>query len=321
MSRRSCTFGRGACLGAILAGVLAIATAALADPAPEPSPEAREANAHALELDAAGKFPEALAEFQRAYDLSPSFRILYNVARTARLCQDFARSLVAYRRFLEEGGADVEGSQRAIAEQQIAELSGLVGWVIVRGYDDTSVALDGDGAAPISTEPRPVNPGAHAVHATRGPTSIDRSFTVRAGATVDVDVKIEKPKVAPVVPEPYRFPSVVTVVGWVTTGLFTGASVATGVAALALAEDLSDDVYVGPAVAPPPGSPLADKAERLDRLTTATDVLMGFAVVTGVAAITFSMIDGLSAPDKEAPPSPAIFVVPTLGGARIGGSF
>lgn len=307
----------------VLAGVLVIAfaTAAAAAPAVEPSPEARAANAHALELDAEGKFPEALAEFQRAYDLSPSFRILYNVARTARLCQDFARSLVAYRRFLEEGGADVEGSQRVIAEQQIAELSGLVGWVIVRGDGETSVSFDDGPATPTSSEPRPMNPGAHTVHATRAGTSIDRTFTARAGATIDVDVTIAQPKVVPVAPEPFRFPSVITVVGWVTTGLFTGASVATGVAALALAEDLSDDVYVGPATTPPPDSPIAEKAERLDRLTTATDVLMGFAVVTGVAAITFSMIDGLSAPDADSPPSPAIFVAPTLGGARLWGTF
>lgn len=292
---------------------------AYAAPAVEPSPEARAANAHALELDQAGEFPQALAEFQRAYDLSPSFRILYNIARTARLTQDFARSLVAYKRFLEEGAADVDGAQRTIAEQQIVELSALVGWVVTRGKPGTDVAIDRREPLPLSSEPRPLNPGPHTLHATREGQTADRAIVVRAGETIEVDLSIEPPKKRPVVEDPFRFPSAITVVGWVGTGLFAGASAATGIAALALSADLSDDTYVGPADTPPPGSPLADKAERLDQLATATDVLMGFAVVSGVAAITFSMIDGLSAPDAETPR--ALFVVPTLRGVVVGGTF
>jgi hypothetical protein len=301
------------------------ARAASAAPAAEPSPEARAANAHALELDEAGRFPEALAEFQRAYDLSPSFRILYNVARTARLSQDFARSLAAYRRFLNEGGGDVDAPQRTIAEQQITELSALVGWVIVSGKPGTGVSLDHAASETLSGEPRPVNPGAHTIHAALGEGTIERTFAVRAGETAKVDVTIEpRPKrIDPPLEQPFRFPSVVTVASWVATGLFTGATVATGTAALALSSDLADDVYVGPASAPAPGSPIASKATRLEQLTTATNVLLGLAVASGVAAITFSMIDGLAAPDADPreTPTPTVFVGPSVAGVGVWGAF
>ncbi|MFO0614056.1 MAG: hypothetical protein U0414_15795 [Polyangiaceae bacterium] len=304
--------------------ICGVGRSAWAEPAGEPSPEARAANAHALELDEAGKFSEALAEFQRAYDLSPSFRILYNVARTARLTQDFARSLTTYRRFLREGGADVDPPQRTIAEQQITELTALVGWVIVSGRSGTGVSFDRGATETLSVEPQAVNPGPHVVRAELGADSVERAFTVRAGETTRVDVSIDPvPKMLPTTPEPFRFPSVVTVAAWVTTGLFTGATVATGTAALALSSDLSDDVYVGPASTPAPGSPIASKAGRVDQLTTATNVLLGLAVASGAAAIAFSMIDGLAAPDADAKenPTPTVFLSPSTGGVIIWGAF
>lgn len=302
--------------------LIAAAPRARAD-ASDPSPEARAANARALELDEKGQYAEALGEFQHAYDLSPSYRILYNIARTSRLTQDFARSLSAYQRFLTEGGADVDPAQRAISERQIAELSSLVGWIVVSGRDGTTLSVDGRGAAPLSMEPLPLNPGAHTAHAALGSQSLDRTFTVRAGETAKVDVTIEAPKRIVPPPEPFRFPSVITVASWVTTGLFAGASVATGAAALALSDDLADDVYVGPATSPEPNTPIADKASRLDQLTTATNVLMGLGVVSGVASIAFSMIDGLSAPDapSEAASTPVVQVLPTPNGVLVRGTF
>lgn len=288
----------------------------------EPSPEARAANARAIEFDEKGQFAEALGEFQHAYDLSPSYRILYNIARTARLTQDFARSLAAYQRFLAEGGSDVDPAQRGIAERQIVELSGLVGWVIVSGRTGTTLSFDGRPDAPLPSEPQPLNPGAHTARAALGDQFLDRAFTVKAGETAKIDLTIEPPKVIAPREEPFRFPSVITVASWVTTSLFAGASVATGAAALALSDDLADDVYVGPATSPAPGTPIADKAARLDQLSTATNVLMGIGVVSGVASIAFSMIDGLAAPDAPGDaPSTVVLVLPTPQGVLIRGSF
>src|SRR5690606_6977251 len=45
---------------------------------------ARQRFRRGLELTAAGRLAEALAEFQAAYDLSPTYRILYNIGQVSR---------------------------------------------------------------------------------------------------------------------------------------------------------------------------------------------------------------------------------------------
>jgi tetratricopeptide (TPR) repeat protein len=49
-------------------------------------------------------YQEALVEFQRAYQLSPNYRVLYNIARTAGLLKNHALALESFQRYLEEGG-------------------------------------------------------------------------------------------------------------------------------------------------------------------------------------------------------------------------
>ena len=85
------------CLGAAVC--FARASEAACGPAPkvgEPSAEAKQAYETALDLSKDGRFGEALAAYQRAYDLSPSYVILYNLGKAAALSGDATRAYHAY---------------------------------------------------------------------------------------------------------------------------------------------------------------------------------------------------------------------------------
>lgn len=274
-----------------------------------PSPEARAANSEALELSKNGHYAEALEKFQRAYDLSPSYVILYNIGRMARFTQDFARSLTAFQRFLNEG-KDIETSHRSEVEQEIAALASLVAWVTVKTDAGAHVFVDGQevGVAPIDRK-IPMNPGARSFRADKAGASVTKDITLKAGDASNVVLDFEKPPVTvpkPVVNDRFRFPSGVVVAAWVVTGAFTAGAVVTGTAAIVTSNSLKSDVYVGPARAPSPDSPIAKKASRVNTLATASNAFIATAIVAGSAAIAFSIVDAVAGPaqDPSKEPSP-----------------
>ena len=82
--------------------------------------EARAHYHHGLALFNEGRFAEARAEFEAGYDLQPLPLFLFNAAQAARRAGERARALELYKRFV---AADPESSQRAEADQHIAELA------------------------------------------------------------------------------------------------------------------------------------------------------------------------------------------------------
>ena len=273
-----------------------------------PSPEARAANAKALELSNEGKYAEALEQFQRAYDLSPSYVILYNIGRMARYSQDFARSLTAFQRYLKDGGSEIEASKRSEAEQEIASLTSLVAWASINVEAGAHVSIDGReiGVSPIAQK-LPLNPGARSFRAEKAGAVVSKDLTLKAGDTTAVLLEFEKPGGhEPIAPRgnPFRFPSGVVVAAWVTTGVFTAASIATGTAALVTSSDLEDDVYVGPGRAPAPDSSIAKKAKRVEAFAAATDALVVVAAISGAAAISFTIVDAIAGPAQDPKKAP-----------------
>lgn len=275
-----------------------------------PSPEARAANAKALELSKAGNYAEALEQFQRAYDLSPSYVILYNIGRMARLTQDFARGLRAFQQYLNEGGIEIDAARRSEVEQDVASLTSLVCWTSIRAESGARVSVDGRdlGVAPIDQK-IPVNPGARTFRAEKGGAVVTKDVSAKAGETLQV--VLEAQKEGPVVgPKPtssgFRFPTGVVVASWVATGAFTATAVATGVSAIATSSSLKSDVYVGPAHAPKPDSDIAKKQGRVRALATASNAFVAASIVVGTAALTFTIVDAALAPNQDrTKPKPA----------------
>src|SRR5262245_40958223 len=75
----------------------------------------------------AHQYTKALAGFTRAYELAPSFRIQYNIATVSEQLGDRAGALIAFERYLKEGGALIQPKRVEEVEQRITALAKQVG--------------------------------------------------------------------------------------------------------------------------------------------------------------------------------------------------
>jgi tetratricopeptide (TPR) repeat protein len=66
-----------------------------------------------------GSFEAALAEFRKAYQLSPNYRLLYNIALTYFDIHDYVSSIKNLKQYVQEGGSDLTPERR----RQVSELT------------------------------------------------------------------------------------------------------------------------------------------------------------------------------------------------------
>src|SRR6478752_5225126 len=88
--------------------MLAVATPAVAAPKDGPSAAQKEADRHfksGVALYKENKYSEALAEFERAYEIAPHPLVLYNIATCHRELSQYGDAVKFYRRFIKEGPA------------------------------------------------------------------------------------------------------------------------------------------------------------------------------------------------------------------------
>jgi hypothetical protein len=104
----------------------------------------------------------ALVEFQRAYELAPSYKILFNIAQVEMELQDHAGAFKAYTRYVKEGGPDIAPARLAQVNAEIERLRGRVGFLAIQASAGAMVLVDDAhvGYAPLP-EPVAVNAGRH----------------------------------------------------------------------------------------------------------------------------------------------------------------
>ncbi len=288
-----------------LAAVPARADGSRCGPVPpitEPTEEARAVYESAKEHARHDRYDEALAAYQRAYDLSPSYVILFNIGKAAELTGDAARAIVAYECHLEHGGADVDATRQAEVTAAVRALEKKVGLIALQ-IDEPGARVTIDGT-PVGVSPiqalLPVNPGKRLVQV-QGSRAESRAIEVVAAERLALEFTLAKP-VAPERPPPFRFPSGVVGAAWILTGLLGASTAVTGTLAIIGAKDIEGEVYLGPARMPPPGSGLEEKIERTEALSVAADALLTALLITGSAAITFSVVNAVNTPAEATPP-------------------
>src|ERR1017187_1031885 len=83
----------------------------------------------AVELYREGSYEGALAEFSKAYQVSPSYLVLYNIAQTQYALHDFVGAYKSLMQYLAEGGAGIPGDRRAQVDEMTAKLVGRIAHV------------------------------------------------------------------------------------------------------------------------------------------------------------------------------------------------
>lgn len=243
-----------------LAFVLAVSMALPARPvfADKPAPsEAQKSEARAryergLKLYDQGAYDAALVEMRRAYELAPTYKILYNLGLIHKQLNDHASALDAFRQYLAEGGKKIDAKRQAEVERAIKELEPLVATVTIQvDTDGAEVSVDD---APIGTSPlsAPIllNAGKRRISAKLpGKPAATRVITVAGSDTVTVKLELAESKTVattttepkkPPPPPPLETKREIPWVAWgVTGGIAAGAAVA-GIVTLTSAASLRD---------------------------------------------------------------------------------
>ena len=88
-----------------------------------------------------GEYEQAAIAFERANELKPSYKILYNIAQVEAELKHYTRALEAYIRYLEEGGAKVGRTRRAEVEEKMERLRSLVGSIAITSNAEGAIVM------------------------------------------------------------------------------------------------------------------------------------------------------------------------------------
>ncbi len=142
---------------------------------------------------------QALAEFERAYELGQDPAVLLHMARAYRQTGDFPKALSTYEEFLSSGEGKVEPQLLEVGRGELEELKALPGRLQIASIPEgAQVTLDGK---PIGKTPLPdtltLSAGSHELRATLdGYEPSTKTLEVKRGGSLAVTLKLTKPGLA-----------------------------------------------------------------------------------------------------------------------------
>ncbi|WP_157068806.1 PEGA domain-containing protein [Sandaracinus amylolyticus] len=290
----------------VLAFVLA-ALAPLSARADEPDVErAREHFERGVALYEEGGFDAALVEFQQAYELAPSYRILFNLGQIYFQLHDYAEALRTFERYLEEGGDEIPAERRRAVERDVATLRERVGTLVLEvNVEGATVLLDDVAIGTTPLEPLVIDIGRHVLRVdAAGYRSDTRRITVASREEVELSIVLESGAGA-TPPDDARSDggSGRAAALWAlgATALLTGAGA--GVA-FGFAYDADTDLDAALGTFPADASTVESARDQLRASSLAADILGGVAIASAAAFVIVlaatSDDDGREAEQPEA---------------------
>ncbi|HET9958283.1 MAG TPA: PEGA domain-containing protein [Polyangiaceae bacterium] len=264
--------------------------------------QVEEARAHfqrGVELYQERNFEAALAEFSRAHELAANYRVLFNMGQVHVERHDSVAALKAFRRYLDEGGADVPAARREQVERDIVMLKQRIAELRVRCNVNDAEILVGDtavGKTPL-TEPVLVNAGViHLTLRKTGYAPSSRTLTAVGAEKQELEFVLEPEQgnagtanaapagtALPVIEE--RRNMTPFWIGLGTTVALAGGATVFGVLT-GRADNRLDDAL---RTYPTKESEIEDARSELRRNALLTDVLAGGALVSAAVTIYFAV--------------------------------
>lgn len=269
-------------------------------------------------------YRNAMVEFKRAHELAPNYKLLYNLSQTAQELKDYAFALKSLERYLAEGGNDIAAERRAEVTSTIKKLKQRVAEVTLKSNTSSAEVLVDDvpaGRTPLSSA-LIVSAGRRTITVTKGSQTATRTIEVAGGerAELSLDLASAEPHAAAVprsgepspvhtghadvakTKRPNRHESVTqapsephhgsnpTWIGVVATSVFAVAAGVTGGFALAAKRDFDGTLDRYPIT---PGD-VADARDKTRKLSLATDILAGAAVLSCGVTVWMAVANGKS---------------------------
>ncbi len=267
-----------------------------------------------LQLFNEENYDAALFEFERAYELAPSYKILYNMGRIQRQQNNYAAAMRSYTRYLLEAGGNVPAERRAEVEAEMAVLRPRVASVKVTVNLDGATVYADDipvctatiesscvGKSPLQA-PIIVNGGRHKITATK-PGYAPATSLVSVVGSDHIDVKLDLVAYAQAAAPPRRVPWG----GWVATGVLAAGAGVLGYLSLSQSAKLEDE-----------RGQLNVDADKLDSRASRTktfgligDGLAVTAVVVGAISLYYTIKWGKETNEARPTSTPAAAVPPS----------
>lgn len=250
---------------------------------------ARQHFSQATKLYKDGDFDAALVQFERAYEVKPNYKVLYNIGQTYFQLRQYVEARDAMQRYVKEGGAQLEGERLAAVTKDLADLDKrIANLTITVNVNGAAVLVDGKkvGTTPLSS-PVPVSEGQRTI-SVEAPNRgvLQRLIRVAGGESQTLNLTVEEAKVVVVhTKSADAKPVHLGPVFWTTAIsaiVLAGGSGVTGYIALKAQHDNKDqqkELGVSP-------KQLDDSDQRAKSFALTTDILAGAAIAcAGVATV------------------------------------
>ena len=302
-----------------------------AQPAAPPSPEvlleAKQRFDRGFELYEEGEYPLALIEFNRAYELVPNYKVLYNIGQVCIQLGQYANARRALEEYLTKGGDALPADRRAAVNKDLEMLGHRTAHLTVGANLEGAEVLVDDvlvGKTPLGPALL-VDAGVHRVTVRRpGYLPKTSNVTLAGGDEQNVTLALERQpeeKQTIVVREQVVEDNATSwmIAGWVTTGALAAGAVITGIMGASEADEL-DQLRGGLAADYDEGSRtgaevlqsrLDDTRSNAKTLFLVSDVLTGAAVIAGGLSLWITL-------DPPEPERPAETPRPTPSGVQVG---
>jgi hypothetical protein len=320
-------------LGGLLTLLAAPApAAAAAAAAPSATDEARERFGRGVQLFHEGSLEAALAEFQKAHQLAPNYRLHYNIAQVQYELHNFVESLRSFWKYLAQGGNEIPADRRAQVEGEIRKLEKRVAYVtITTNVSGAQISVDGVpmGISPF-TAPVLVNPGARRVSANKaGYIPSVNTVTAAGGEKLNLTLNLMEGTVGAVALSPRPSPFADPDSGartrrrtrtWISLAA-TSALVVSASAFAFVTRDAEDEFELELSRIPNTRQTIDDSRARMKRFAAITDGLAAAAVVGAACTIYFALTEDGPAVERTAAGRSRLSLSPTLNGLQLGGTF
>jgi tetratricopeptide (TPR) repeat protein len=253
---------------------------------------------------AEGDLTAAMVELQRAYEIEPSYRLLYNLAQVSYEQREYAAAERFFQEYLTQGQAEITPERRSEVELELERLKGRVANVrLGASLPDAQLFVDGHvvGRAPLE-KPIRVSAGRRTVRAELpGHTPVERVIDVVGGEPLSV--QLDFPSESATAFTEYDLQTTASD-GGTSPALWTG--IATGVLGLGAAgmaiwtasdQQKYDDAIEGDTTR----SKLDELADSTEQKALITDVLLGATIVGAAVTVILLLTDS----DDERPATAA----------------
>ncbi|HEX6239671.1 MAG TPA: hypothetical protein VFZ61_02210, partial [Polyangiales bacterium] len=256
-----------------------------------------------VDLFEEGAFRAALIEFERANQIAPDYRLLYNIGQAQLELHDWLHATQSFERYLADGGASVSAERRREVEGYLASLSARVGRLSIHlNVQDAEVFVDDQlvGTAPLPTTVA-VNVGRHRIYArTKVGTSAEKVIDVAGGDLLDVRLELAS---APAARESARGDDAPAessrslsrmqrgaIASWALALPGIAGALATGLIAKNKQDDLDAQLEIIPAT-DDSKSEASDLSDSIRTLSITSDVLTGVSAALAVTGVALWVVD------------------------------